>query len=109
MKKSTIQQIKLVGQPHELPQMRQIVNQYARLKGEELKKNGLSTLKDGTIVDDGKIYISFREALHRINHVRRMKKQYKRYGMAGVIGYRRAVLAYAEAEANKKQTDGKAH
>jgi hypothetical protein len=104
MKKKQLNQIKRTAEG--LPPMHQIVNQYARLKGEELKKNGVMQLKDGGVVDDGKIYISVREDLHTINHRRRIKKQFQRYGMAGVISYRRAVLEYAEQNKNKTANYG---
>ncbi|CAB4136142.1 hypothetical protein UFOVP579_26 [uncultured Caudovirales phage] len=104
MKKRKLKEIKRLAM--DLEPLMQKCNQVQYYKGSELiEKMGEEKLANGTEVEADKLYVSSTEALHTINHARRLKKQFQKHGMAGAIGYRRAVNAFVEA--NKTQPDGK--
>jgi len=78
-----------------------------RIKGAELIKNGITALSNGETVDPKQTYQRLKPVSGPINHVKRMKKAYKKHGASGVNGYISAVVNYVKSKSSPTDADNK--
>lgn len=95
-----------MGKKSKLKQIRKIASQLPAIpiqrvvgeptQGADLIKSGTDKLKDGTLINPDKMYSKKRVVSASLNHTKKMKKMYNKYGLSGVQGYINAVQEHVK-------------
>jgi hypothetical protein len=96
MKKKIAKQLGQIAET--LPTVTMLTHEKHLMKGEDMIINGQTELKDGKPIIAGKAYINPMPVIMEVNHKRRMKKLYKKFGPGVIPNYIKAVENHVNAK-----------